>query len=122
MPPHVPSSSPSPPRSPLLAPPLAAPAPAPAPAPLQTPFEFRLYELRITAGPDYPLKPPVVRFVSRINLQYVNQSSGMVEKELPQLAGWHRNMKLEDVLVGLKNSMTNPHNRRLPQPPEGAAF
>ena len=74
------------------------------------------------AGPEYPNKPPVVRFVSRINLQCVNQTNGMVEKELPQLTNWNRNMKLEDVLVGLKSSMMNSHNRRLPQPPEGSTF
>ena len=64
----------------------------------------------------------MVRFVSRINLQYVNQSTGMVEPQLPQLAQWNRTMKLGDVLVGLKNSMANAHNKKLPQPPEGSHF
>lgn len=88
----------------------------------QTPFDQRFYEIRITAGPEYPLKPPVVRFVSRVNLQFVNQGTGMVEQQLPQLAGWNRNMKLLDIVLGLKNSMTNAHNRRLPQPPDGSSF
>lgn len=81
-----------------------------------------MYELRITAGDDYPTVAPVVRFVSRINLACVNQSTGLVERDLPALAQWNRQHTLEGVLVGLKNSMTAPHNKRLPQPAEGARF
>jgi len=64
----------------------------------------------------------VVRFLSRINLQSVNQTTGVVEKDLPALANWTRRNKLEDVLIALKNAMTSAHNRRLPQPPEGSRF
>lgn len=88
----------------------------------QTVFDGRLYGLRITCGPKYPDEPPVVRFVSRINLASVNPTSGLVERELPAIAGWNRNQTIESILVGLKNSMTNPQNRKLPQPPEGTSF
>ena len=81
-----------------------------------------MYELRITAGDEYPNVPPVVRFVSRINLASVHQSTGQVERDLPALAQWTPKSTLESVLVGLKNSMTSAHNRRLPQPAEGARF
>lgn len=86
------------------------------------PFDGRLYELRVTAGEEYPLKPPRVRFVSRVNLGSVNQSTGEVTPDFPALSNWNRNMTIESVLVALKNSMTVPNNRRLPQPQEGATF
>ncbi len=86
------------------------------------PFDGRLYELRVTAGPEYPLKPPVVRFVSRVNMAGVDQRTGDVTRDFPALSNWNRDMTLESVLVALKNSMNVPNNRRLPQPQEGATF
>lgn len=91
-------------------------------SPLQTAFDCRLYELRITCGPQYPDAPPIVRFVSRINLVQVNQSTGSVERTLPALANWNRGSAIEAVLVSIKNCMTTPQNRKLPQPPEGTMF
>ncbi|RYH08861.1 hypothetical protein EON65_40580 [archaeon] len=85
-------------------------------------YDGRLYELRITAGPDYPVVPPKVRFVSRINLSSINQTSGTVEASFPALANWNRSCTIESVLVAIKNSMAAPQNRRLQQPPEGAMF
>ena len=90
--------------------------------PQNTPFDGRLYELRITAGEDYPNKPPLVRFVSKISLSSVNQSTGEVTRDFPAIQNWNRNMSIEGVLVALKNSMTTSFNRRLPQPPEGSTF
>ena len=40
-------------------------------------FENRLLELKITAGDDYPVEPPIVRFVHKVNLPGVD-NSGMV--------------------------------------------
>ena len=90
--------------------------------PMGGPFDGRLYELRVTAGEEYPNKPPVMRFISRINIAGVDQTTGAVTPEFPALAGWNRNMTMESVLVALKNSMNVPNNKRLPQPQEGACF
>jgi hypothetical protein len=60
----------------------------------QTHFDGRLFELRITCGPEYPVKPPKVRFTSRINLSSVNQTTGAIENDLPALAHWNRNMTM----------------------------
>ena len=87
-----------------------------------TPFEGRLYELRVTAGDDYPNRPPTVRFISRVNLTGVDQNTGEVKGDFPALQQWNRNMTIESVLVALKNSMGVPMNKRLPQPAEGARF
>lgn len=85
-------------------------------------FDGRLYELRITCGPDYPAIPPKVRFISKINLSSVNSTTGVVEASLPALAEWNRNSTIESVLLGLRVAMTNMQNRRSQQPPEGSSF
>ncbi len=90
--------------------------------PPNTSFDGRLYEMRITAGPNYPNEAPVVRFISRINLPHVNQSTGLVERTLPGITNWSRTMNIESVLVSLKNVMLLPANRKLNQPAEGTTF
>lgn len=86
------------------------------------PFDGRFYELLITAGPEYPNKPPTVRFLTKINLASVNQQNGQVGTDFPAFQQWNRNMTLESILVALKNSMNIPNNRRLSQPAENARF
>ncbi len=78
--------------------------------------------MRISCGPDYPTIPPKVRFASKINLSSVNSKTGIVEPSLPAIANWNRNCTIESVLVGLKNAMMAPQNRKLPQPQEGTMF
>ena len=87
-----------------------------------TVFAGRVYELRVTCGNEYPIAPPVVRFVTRINLPSVHKTTGNIERDLPAIASWNRNMTIESVLVNIKNSMTQPQNRKLSQPPEGSKF
>lgn len=38
----------------------------------QTVHENRIYSLKITCGPQYPSSPPVVKFLSKVNLPFVN--------------------------------------------------
>ncbi|XP_020095389.1 ubiquitin-conjugating enzyme E2 variant 1C-like [Ananas comosus] len=85
--------------------------------------EGRIYQLRLFCDMDYPEKPPSVWFRSRINMTCINPHSGAVEpKKFGILANWQRRFTMEDILVELKREMAAPHNRKLPQPPEGTFF
>ncbi|CAM9476753.1 unnamed protein product [Phaeothamnion confervicola] len=88
-----------------------------------THHEGRLYSLRIHCGENYPVQPPEIRFISRVNMGCIDQRTGEVARsKLAVLGGWNRNYGIEQVLVALRQEMGSPANRRLPQPPEGTNF
>ena len=86
---------------------------------MQTNFENRIYSLSIVCGPDYPEKPPVVSFSSKINIPSVNQNNGRVDK-LNLIQQWKNTTTIENILVALKNEMVA--NKGSKQPPEGAEY
>ena len=85
-----------------------------------TRFDGRFYEMLLKAGPNYPLEPPSVKFVSKVNLPNINQNNGEVQNNFPALAGWREDMTLESVLIALKESMLS--NRNLSQPADGSTY
>lgn len=88
-----------------------------------TAHEGRIYNVRVHCGPDYPDKPPVVHFVSRVAMNCVNPRTGQVDpRHFNVLANWNPNYSIETILSGLRNQMASHQNRKMAQPPEGTTF
>lgn len=93
------------------------------PLPLQTPFENRIYSLKIDCGEMYPDEPPLLKFLSKINMNCVNQTTGVIEQRLvPLLARWNRDYTIKTMLQEIRRIMTMKENLKLSQPPEGTCF
>ncbi|CCH57991.1 hypothetical protein TBLA_0A01900 [Henningerozyma blattae CBS 6284] len=85
--------------------------------------ENRIYSLSIECGPNYPDAPPVLFFISKINLPCVSPKTGQVmPSEFHLLRDWKRSCTMEKILLELRKEMASPSNKRLPQPKEGSTF
>ena len=83
----------------------------------------RLYELKIVCGEQYPNKPPQIRFVTKVNMPCVNQSTGEVmPSHLDHLKNWKKDNTLESLLKAIRKEMETSTFRNLKQPAEGTTF
>ena len=81
---------------------------------LQTVHENRIYSLEIVCGEAYPDEPPTIKFVSRINIPFVNQTDGTIDAaKLPVLTNWSRSNSIETLLVEIRRSVHAPHSLSL---------
>uniref|UniRef100_A0A7S1FND3 UBC core domain-containing protein n=2 Tax=Corethron hystrix TaxID=216773 RepID=A0A7S1FND3_9STRA len=87
-----------------------------------THHDGRFYELKISCTDNYPTVPPEVRFVSRINMNCVDQTTGNVTNKFPTFKNWNRKMGIEQILTNLRREMCSDTNRRLRQPSDGSTF
>jgi ubiquitin-conjugating enzyme E2 variant len=85
--------------------------------------EGRIYSLHIHCGPNYPAEAPHVRFLSKINLPFVNQHNGQLNPgQFHILSNWNPDRTIEHILVELRKEMNSASNKRLPQPGEGDTY
>lgn len=90
--------------------------------PPNTVHDGRIYTLKIYCDESYPDRPPQVRFQSRVQMSCV-APNGVVDPRVFHVLGrWTRQYTMETVLTELRREMAQPHNRKLPQPPEGANY
>jgi len=88
-----------------------------------TTFDNRIYSLTLSCDDKYPVSPPTVRFNSKINLPYIDQTSGMANPaKCPGLEDWKPEDSMDTVLSKIRRNMTVTANRKLPQPAEGSTF
>lgn len=84
--------------------------------------ENRIYSLNIICDESYPDKPPIVTFVSKINLPCVDKNGHVLVEEFDTLKNWKRSYTMETILLELRKSMASPTNKKLQQPPEGSTY
>ena len=92
--------------------------------PMQSSYENRIYSLRIEAGEGYPMQPPTVTFITKINLpSCVDGLTGKVDLgKIGVTRGWTPQNSISDVLGAIFHAMARSENRKLPQPEEGTEF
>jgi ubiquitin-conjugating enzyme E2 variant len=69
------------------------------------------------------MEPPQISFISKINMQGVNQTNGNVDPSyFSFLKNWDKKYTLMDALKGIRKEMENSSFKKLAQPEEGSIF
>ena len=84
-----------------------------------TVYENRIYTLSIVCGPNYPDDPPMIKFLSKINLNSVDDKGVVKHKTL---TNWKREYTMEKALLDIRSDMSDSKNKKSNQPSEGSMF
>ena len=80
----------------------------------------RIYELKLHCDINYPKSYPKIKFVSKINMNGVNQTTGEVDGKI-YYSSWN-NGTIQDALAILRKEMESPNFKKLKQPEEFTTF
>ena len=82
----------------------------------------RFFELRLVCDMNYPNQPPIGKFVTKVNVPFVNPSNGyIIPNSLPMLQQWTRDSTLESYLTSIRQELAKTLGK-YKQPPEGSKF
>lgn len=70
--------------------------------PSYTVFENRIYTVQLFCGPEYPRNPPLVNFITKINVDFVNPQGSVLPDKIKCLREWQPNFTIQTVLEELK--------------------
>ena len=80
-----------------------------------------IYIVEIICPEQYPFHPPFVRFQTRINMECVNQVTGVVDpKKVEILKNWTKRNRIQHICCRLRDLMLAA--AKLPQPPVGSTY
>lgn len=80
---------------------------------------MRIWSLRLQAGKTYPLAAPSIRFVSKINADFVDAKGNVIPSKVPYLNGWKPSGTMAAALNDIKNLIARAPRS---QPAEGAEY
>ena len=64
--------------------------------------ENRIYTLSVECGAAYPANPPLVKFISKVNLPFVSSTGSIDTSNFSTLNRWSENTTIEKILVDLR--------------------
>ncbi len=85
-------------------------------------FENRIISLDIFCDESYPKVPPVIKFISKVNLPFVTPTGSIDRAGFGPFKQWSPKFTMEHCLIELRKEMASPANKRLPQPAEGSCY
>lgn len=65
-------------------------------------FENRIYTLSLECGPQYPEVAPTLKFITRINANFVDERGVVLKDKIKCLTNWNNGYTVQSILEELK--------------------